>query len=335
MPEYLPGSCLRVLEFQHGVIARWQAAAAGLDAPAMDARLRRRRWQPIYRGVYAAFTGDPGRESMLWAAVLRAGPGAALSHHTAAEVNGLTEHSADLIHVTVAADRQVAVSRRERHPLAPGLVVHRSARIDIARHPVRAPSRTRVEETALDLAQIARNLDEAVAWLSGACGRRLTTAAMLRKAMDARGKMRWRAELSIAVAEIGDGVHSALEYRYVRNVERAHRLPAAKRQAKKTCEPKTRYLDNDYQDFGVAVELDGRVAHPAEARWADIRRDNCSAVSGIITLRYNWSDVTTRPCEVAAEVAAVLRQRGWPGQPAACRPRCAAAFMIPGISRSP
>jgi hypothetical protein len=119
-----------------------------------------------------------GRESMLWAAVLRAGPGAALSHHTAADVNGLTDHSADLIHVTVAAGRQVAVSGRERHPLAPGLVVHRSARIDTARHPVRAPSRTRVEETALDLAQIARNLEEAVAWLSGACGRRLTTPAM-------------------------------------------------------------------------------------------------------------------------------------------------------------
>lgn len=272
---------------------------------------------------------------MLWAAVLRAGPGAALSHYTAAEVNGLTDHSADLIHVTVAAGRQVAVSGRERHPLAPGLVVHRSARIDTARHPVRAPSRTRVEETALDLAQIARNLDEAVAWLSSARGRRLTTAAMLRKAMDARGKVRWRAELSIAVAEIGDGVHSALEYRYVRNVERALRLPAAERQAKKTREPKSQYLDNDYQDFGVAVELDGRVAHPAEARWADIHRDNSSAVSGTITLRYNWSDITTRPCEVAAEVAAVLRQRGWSGRPAACGPRCPAAFMIPGISQSP
>jgi very-short-patch-repair endonuclease len=208
------------------------------------------------------------------------------------------------------------------------LVVHRSARIGTARHPVRTPPRTRIEETALDLAQLARNLDEAVAWLSSACGRRLTTAVMLREAMDARGKMRWRSELSRMLADISDGVHSTLEYRYVRNVERAHRLPVPRRQAKKARGPRSQYLDNDYQDFGVAVELDGRVAHPAEARWADIHRDNCSAASGTITLRYSWADITARPCEVAAEVAAVLRQRGWTGQPAACGPQCPAASGI-------
>jgi hypothetical protein len=51
--------------------------------------------------------------------------------------------------------------------------------------------------------------------------------------MDARARVRWRAEMSRVLADIGDGVHSALEYRYVRDVERAHRLPAAKRRAKK------------------------------------------------------------------------------------------------------
>ncbi len=334
MPTDLPGSCLRLLEFQQGVIARWQAPVAGLDGRTMDARLRRQRWQPLYRGVYATFTGEPARESMLWAAVLRAGPGAALSHRTAAELDRLADRATGPIHVTVAAGRQVTVSGRERHPNVPGLVVHRSERIGTARHPLRTPPRTRIEETALDLAQLARNLDEAVSWLSGACGRRLTTGAMLRKAMDARGKMRWRAELSRVLAEIGDGVHSALEYRYVRNVERAHGLPVAERQARKLRGRRSQYLDNHYQEFGVAAELDGRVAHPADARWADIHRDNWSAVSGTITLRYSWADVTTRPCEVAAEVAAVLQQRGWTGQPVACGPRCAAVFMIPGISQS-
>ncbi len=60
----------------------------------------------------------------------------------------------------------------------------------------------------------------------------------------------------------------------------------------------------------LAVELDGRAAHPPEQRWADSKRDNAHAALGILTVRYNWADVTTRPCLVAAEVAALLRQRG-------------------------
>src|SRR5260370_2682966 len=59
MPTDLPGSCLRLLEFQQGVIARWQAPVAGLDGLTMEARLRRQRGQPVYRGVYPTSTGEP------------------------------------------------------------------------------------------------------------------------------------------------------------------------------------------------------------------------------------------------------------------------------------
>jgi very-short-patch-repair endonuclease len=72
----------------------------------------------------------------------------------------------------------------------------------------------------------------------------------------------------------------------------------------------------------VAVETDGAAAHPEEARWRDIARDNAAAANGLVTLRYSWSDVTTRACHVAAEVAAVLSTRGWPGTPASCGPAC-------------
>src|SRR5689334_16353880 len=39
-------------------------------------------------------------------------------------------------------------------------------------------------------------------------------------------------------------------------------------------------------------------------------------------LRYGWADVAGRPCEVAEQVAAMLRIAGWAGQPAPCRPAC-------------
>ncbi len=84
MSTGLSDDCARLLAFQHEVIARWQAPAVGLSPATIDALLRRGRWRPLYWGIYAAYTGDPPRESLLWAGVLRAGPGAVLSHHTAA-----------------------------------------------------------------------------------------------------------------------------------------------------------------------------------------------------------------------------------------------------------
>ena len=75
---------------------------------------------------------------------------------------------------------------------------------------------------------------------------------------------------------------------------------------------RTEFRDALYRKYLVAVETDGRIAHPAETRWADVRRDNAAAADGIITLRYGWSDVTERPCFVAAEVGAVHKRRGWP-----------------------
>jgi hypothetical protein len=322
---HLSGACQELLEIQQGVIARWQVAQAGHDARIVDPRLRSGRWQPLYRGVYATFTGRPSRIALLWAAVLRAGPGAALSHETAAELDGLIDKPGKYIHVTVGPVRQVSPSRREigREPL-PKIIFHRCARIGQARHPARTPPRTRIEETTLDLIQASPNIDQALAWLASVCGRRLTTPELLLGAMAARPRLRWRAELAGALTDVSGGVHSVLEWHYVRGVERSHGLPRAKRQVISLVGGRTRYLDNHYQEFGVAVELDGQAAHPVDARWRDIHRDNASAEVGIVTLRYGWADVTEEPCRVAAEVARVLRNRGWNGRPRACSPCCTA-----------
>ena len=326
VPRYLPGPCQELLNLQHGVIARWQVAQAGLSGRVADPQLHAGRWQPLYRGVYATFTGPPSRTAVLWAAVLRGGPGAALSYETAAELDQLVDRPARSIHVSVCFARQITISGREGGGRIPRIIVHRCRRLGEARHPARTPPRARIEETTLDLVQISPNIDQALSWLVTACGRRLTTAEVLLTSMASRSRLRWRTELAAALTDIGHGIHSVLEWRYVHGVERSHGLPSARRQAVSHVGGQTRYLDNRYREFGVAVELDGRVAHPAEARWRDIHRDNASAQAGIVTLRYNWADVTGEPCRVAAEVARVLQLHGWTGRPHACRPGCPAAL---------
>lgn len=314
MAIQLPDELQDLLAGQCGVFARWQANAIAVDRGLINARLASGRWQRLYQGVYAAFTGEPGRDAKLWGAVLRAGPRAALSHQTAAEIDGFAARPSRLIHVTVPAGQHMV--------RVPGIAVYRSSRIDVARHPLRSPPRTRVEETVLDLATKAATIDDAFGWISRACGRGLTMPPLLLEAMQSRRKMRWRTELTFALADVAEGVLSPLEYRYVRDVERAHGLPAAKRQVLITCGGQRRYLDNLYQEFGLGVELDGQAYHPAEDRWKDIGRDNALAADGILILRYSWPQVSDRACMVAIQVGGTATSRGWPGTLRPCGIAC-------------
>jgi hypothetical protein len=128
----------------------------------------------------------------------------------------------------------------------------------------------------------------------------------------------------VAIGDAGEGALSLLEYRYVHGVERPHGLPAARRQARLRHRTGNRYLDNLYDQFGVCTELDGTAAHPADEQWRDKRRDNANTVLGIVTLRFGLLDLGDRSCQTAADVAAVLRWRGWKGDTRPCsRQSCA------------
>jgi hypothetical protein len=150
MPTELPPECLRLLKDQDGVISLGQAASVGLPAKFVRDQVRAGRWQVLHRGVYAAFTGKPARGAELWGAQLRAGPDAALSHQTAAELWGLLDRPSPVTHVTVPQG-----SNPERRGKIVGVVVHRSRSLPHARHPVVTPPRTRVEETVLDLIDVS------------------------------------------------------------------------------------------------------------------------------------------------------------------------------------
>ncbi len=299
----LPSQLRELAELQSGVLTGAQAALAGLGRGKVESSLRYGHWQRMRPGVYATFSGEPPRIAVLWAAVLSAGQGAMLSYRTAAELSRLSDLPSELVHVTIPTGRRV-------RPGA-GIVIHRSGRAADSMHPVLLPPQTRIEETVLDLAASAASLDNAIAWLTTGLGRRLTTQAKLGRALELRGKMRWRPELAELLTADATGLNSVLEWRYHRNVELPHSLPACSRQVKATVDGQVRYRDLEYEAYALVVELDGRLAHPGDTRWSDVMRDNAAAAEGKITLRYGWFAVTKTPCVVAAEVARVLRVRGY------------------------
>ncbi len=87
-------------EGQHGVVARRQLLAVGLGREAIAVRLRMGRLHQLHRGVYAVGHVVISREARWMAAVLFAGPGAVLSHRSAAELWGIRNPSSRAIEVT-------------------------------------------------------------------------------------------------------------------------------------------------------------------------------------------------------------------------------------------
>jgi len=320
----IPAAAAEIARWQAGAISRRQLLDAGLTSKLIARRLMRGRWQQLYWGVYAVFTGPPPRETWLWAAVLRAGPGAVLSHLTAAELHGLLDAPAEAIFVTVPATRRIATA---------GIIVRTSWRIAQATQPGREPPRTSVEETVLDLVELASTFDDACGWITRACARWLTTEERLRDALAARKKMRWRPELDDVLAAAGDGIHSVLEYRYLRDVERAHGLPRSRHQVRVVIDGKAVYRDAYYDEYQLAVEFDGRLAHPDEERWRDSRRDSQAGAQGIQTIRYGWRDVYGHACRTAVLQAQILQRRGWSGTPRPCSEGCPVGREWPGEAR--
>lgn len=318
MGNEIPWMLGEFARFQAGVVTRRQALGSGVSTNAITSKLRHERWRQIHRGVYATFTGPVSREAQLWAAVLYAGKGARLSHQTAAEVHGLSDGRASLIHVTIPANRRVRPAN--------GLSIHISARTDPgASFPRGVLPRTCAEETVLDLVHAGRDIDEVCGWVTSAFGRRLTKEGPLRATMTTRKKLRWRRQLDEMITAAAGGAHSVLEFRYDRDVERAHGLPAARHQVPFTKPDGRRgFRDRYYAEFGLVVELDGKQAHPDERSGADVRRDNAATAGGGATLRYDWRAVRVDACATAAQVADALRSRGWTGRLKPCSASCGA-----------
>jgi very-short-patch-repair endonuclease len=303
-----------VLERQQGVLSREQAIGAGVSRHIIAGRIESRQWQRLHRGVFATFSGPVPRDALLWGAVLRAGDRAVLSHHTAAEVWKLSDEPLDPIHVSVP---------RETGMLdIPGLVVHYSSRLPQTRHPARLPPQTRLEDTVLDLVELARTAEDAVAWPIKACQRRLTTPDRMRGALKERHRVRWRSDVCDAIAVTGAGVHSPLELRYFLDVERKHGLLRGDRQVLVAKGAARQYLDVRYSDYGVVVELDGVLAHSPEKRNQDARRDNANTLDGYQTLRYGWVPVAYHACETAQQVFELLQRNGYRGTLRRCGKMC-------------
>src|SRR6202044_954224 len=89
----------RIADRQAGRGAAFQLAHLGAADSTVHGWVRCGYLIKVAPGVYAVGHVAPSREADLWAVVLYAGPGAALSHVTAAQWRGLADFHGPVVHV--------------------------------------------------------------------------------------------------------------------------------------------------------------------------------------------------------------------------------------------
>jgi hypothetical protein len=306
----VPPTLLTLAGYQADVVTREQVVAHGLSRDVLGRLSRSGEWRRLGRGVFMTRPGPPPWEALAWAGVLVGGDRARLGPEASGHLIGLVAAPPEPVDVLVPLGRSVRVQGPWRFSQErPGV---RSARV------TGSPPRLLAAETVLDLTSACTE-GQLVDLVVRATAQRLVTTAGLAAALGHRSRHRHRRLLQTLLVDVGEGLESPLELHYLRDVERAHGLPKGSRQ---------RYrgglrhrTDVGYDDFGLLVELDGRLGHDGAGRFRDMRRDNEFALRALTTLRYGWPDVVDRPCDVALQVATVLTSRGWTGPFGRCR-RC-------------
>jgi predicted transcriptional regulator of viral defense system len=306
---------------QHAVLTLEQLVELGLGRSGVRLRAKRGRLHRIYPGVYALVPRELLRREGHWmAAVLACGPGAVLSHRTAAALHELRQTDRANIDVTV-----------------PGRSGRRRARIDVHRSTsltkadltvVNGIPCTTVARTMFDLAEVVnrRSLERAYdqAEILGVFNLRALEDQLARNSTRAAARR----------------VRSVLEEHYIGSTPTQSELEEGLLAITRRLglpDP----LVNHWIDLGdggpmicgdfvwpeqrVIIETDGRRFHGThQARERDPLRDQRALAAGWRPMRATWRQVMRRPRELEPTLLRLV------GQPPPAVPGSLAAGGGPG-----
>jgi very-short-patch-repair endonuclease len=278
---------------QHGVVATRQLAALGLGRKAVAKRAAAGRLHRVHRGVYAVGHPVLSANGRRMAAVLACGPGAVISHASAAALWEIRPTSATRLDVTVPT----TAGRAKR----PGVRVHRISSLrddEVTEHQairVTTPARTLLDlASSLPRRALERALDQAAV-------NELFDLHAFQAAVDRHRGEPGSAALGRALCEHEGGTtvtKSELEERMLALCDH-HRLPRPRVNA---------WVENLEVDFLFAaqrliVEADSYRYHRSRRAFErDRERDAILARAGYRTVRFTDRQMRWQSREVAATI---------------------------------
>jgi very-short-patch-repair endonuclease len=289
---------------QYGAFTAAQVDDCGFSRSTLHDQVRAGLISILHPGVYAVAGSPAIWERSLMAAVLAAGPGAAVSHRAAGRLWEIADPKDDIVEITVP---------RARYPRLEGVKIHRSGDVHPdhvsrwKRFPVTKPARVIIDLGAvLSPEQVEDVLDRAltrklitipgVEWMLNELSRPgRTGVGVAGRILDERALGRERA-------------HGQLEPRMARLLRKAGLQPA--RFQYRIYSPDGRFLaqvDFAYPELLLAIEVDGWEIHGTpRAMGKDFVRQNGLVPFGWRVLRFTWTQVVRQPEYVASTVAQTL-----------------------------
>ena len=284
---------------QGGVVAARQLLALGIRKGAIDYWLRCRRLHVVHRGVYAVGHPVLGETGRLWAALLACGPGAVISHRSAARLWGIRPNNRSAIDVTV-----------------PGRTRHRRKGIDIhlVRHldprdvtTVDGIPMTTVARALLDMAEVIpkSQLPRAIAEAEYL---RLLDLKAVQDVLSRSSGRRGQRPLSAALTDVApkERTRSDLEEAFLEFCDQ-RAIPRPKVNTKIDGHE----VDMVWLEYGLIVELDGYQAHRTRRAFeADRRRDAAYLLDhDLRTIRVTQRWLTREPDDLERTLKRAIRLR--------------------------
>jgi very-short-patch-repair endonuclease len=232
------------------------------------------------------------------AAVLASGPGAVLSHRSAAALWGIRSNASSSIEVTVPrrSDFRGRIRRHSASLPADEMTIYEGIPV------------TTVPRTIFDLATVSSEQGVEAALRESEYLQlydRLSLPHLLERYPGHRGNRVIRTCLTRR-AETPGRIRSRLEERFLPFLRR-HRLPAPRLNAWIEAGGRSFQVDCLWADWKQVVELDGYQGHGTRIAFREDRaRDRALQVAGYSVTRIAWNQLDDEPAAIAADLRTLL-----------------------------
>jgi very-short-patch-repair endonuclease len=258
-------------------------------------------WQVLLPGIYLAATGRPDSAQREMAALLHAGPGAAITGTAALAFHQLRAAPDGLVDVLVPPQRMrrdVGFVRLHRTSVAPRVAFQAGAICYVP--PARAVA---------DAIRWLPDIEDARAVAADAVQRRKVLVWQLAQEV-AAGPVQGSARARLILTELRDGVRSNAETD-LRALIRRERLPSPMYNPRLFA-GSTFIAEADawWPEAGLVAEVDSREYHLLPRDWArTLERHARISAYGIVVLHFTPNRVRTEPKVVADQIRSALESR--------------------------
>jgi hypothetical protein len=230
------------------------------------------RWQSPHRGVVVTHSGPLSRDELELVALTTCAPASVLGGLSALRHDKLTGFDSPTTFVVLPEGAT--------KPAASWFTTHWSTDLGVADvHPFREPRRTRPARSLIDAASWSDNDRLARSIVLAGLQQGLVSAARMHEALDRRGACHRRGLIRESILD-GDGGIASLPERDFDEIRIRAGLPPPTRQRRVEGPDGHYYLDVEWDDLGLAVEVHG-TQHQEVDHWdADVTRSNEIAIGG-------------------------------------------------------